>query len=128
MSNSELIDCTRETEKLRMREIERRSGGDEGSRRQRKKGHRLQAGWVGGVGGGCGSDGRKMEGGNVRVREVLRWERNGVVVALQSLVSSVRVVARLFLVPILKIVVQLWPQEWQQYQVRHKEGESPVGR
>lgn len=50
------------------------------------------------------------------------------VVALQSLVSSVRVVARLFLVPILKIVVQLWPQEWQQYQVRHKEGESPVGR
>lgn len=51
MSNSELIDCTRETEKLRMREIERRSGGDEGSRRQRKKGHRLQAGWVGGGGG-----------------------------------------------------------------------------
>lgn len=43
MSNSELIDCTRETEKLRMREIECRSGGDEESRRQRKKGHRLQA-------------------------------------------------------------------------------------
>lgn len=37
MSNSELIDCTRETEKLRMREIECRSGGDAESRRQIKR-------------------------------------------------------------------------------------------
>lgn len=37
MSNSELIDCTRETEKLRMREIECRSGGDVKSSRQIKR-------------------------------------------------------------------------------------------
>lgn len=44
----------------------------------------------------------------------------------RSAKSRVTVVARLFLVPILKIVVQLWPpeEEWQHYQVRHKEGEK----
>lgn len=42
MSNSELIDCTRESEKLRMREIECRRGGGAERERQIKKDHRLQ--------------------------------------------------------------------------------------
>lgn len=37
MSNSELIDCTRESEKLRMREIECRRGGDAERERQMKR-------------------------------------------------------------------------------------------
>lgn len=37
MSNSELIDCTRESEKLRMREIECRRGGDAERERQIKR-------------------------------------------------------------------------------------------
>lgn len=106
MSNSDLIDCTRETKKLRMRERECRSGGDAKSRRQIKKDHRLQV-----SGGGPRSEGRKIEGRDVivkrgsDVRQMWWWWSLHKLSACQSCGTYV------FLIPTLYLVsVQLWPQ------------------
>lgn len=59
MSNSDLIDCTRESEKWRMRDCKR--GGDIERERQikKKRGHRLQER------GGIESEGKKIRGRDV---------------------------------------------------------------
>lgn len=87
--NSELIDCTRETEKLRMRETECRSEGDAKSSRQIKRTIDCKQ-----EGEGPSSDWRKVGGRDVIVRERIRSETNVVVAAPQT--QRVRVVAHTF--------------------------------
>ena len=61
MSNSELIDCTRETAKLRMRAIECRSGGGGGGKKGKKKKRKKKKKEGKGRRGGGGGGGEKQE-------------------------------------------------------------------